>query len=260
MNTPLAQFAIDYARHRAAEGRGLRGEALRSLPYLRSGPLAAQWSVRARSFEGFIRYVVKRQARALHVLDLGAGNGWLSYRVARLGHSAVALDIRGDEVDGLRAAGDLLRDAPFLFQRVIGSFEDLPFEAQTFDIAVFNASLHYARDLAKVLHETARVTRHGGVIVILDSPFYRRERDGEAMIREKHKTGQMHFGARTGVLLGQNFIEYLTRDRLAAARPELVWSRRRIRYPLWYEFRWMRAWLRSERHPSRFDLWTARVR
>jgi SAM-dependent methyltransferase len=259
MNVPLAKFAGEYAGHRAAEGRALRGDALRSLPYLRSGPLSAQWSVRARSFDGLIRHVIRCQAVSLDVLDLGAGNGWLCYRLAGLGHAAVAYDIRGDEVDGLGAAADLLCEAPFLFQRVLGSFEDLPFATRIFDLAVFNASLHYARDLGKVLHEAMRVTRSGGLIVILDSPFYRCERDGEAMVQEKQNLGQMRFGARAGVLLGQNFIEYLTQERLAAAQPELMWLRRRIHYPLWYEMRPLRAFLRGRRAPSRFDLWMARV-
>lgn len=259
MTGSLAQFAAQYAVHRAAEGRGLRGQALRSLPYLRSGPLAQQWSVRARSFDFFLRRVVSARHNPLHVLDLGAGNCWLCFRLACLGHAAVGVDIRGDDVDGLGAAADLLSDVPEPFQRVIASFEELPFAAKSFDVTVFNASLHYARDLSKVLQEAMRVTRSGGLIVVMDSPFYRHQDDGEAMIREKRALGQTCFGPRAAILLNQKFIEYLTRDRLSDAWPELAWFRHRVWYPLWYEMRAIRARLARGRRPSRFDIWTAQV-
>jgi hypothetical protein len=57
------------------------------------------------------------------------------------------------------------------------------------------------------------------------------------------------------------FIEYLTPARLEAASKQLglVWTRHRVRYPLWYELRPLAARLRGHRTPSRFDLWEAVV-
>ena len=34
-----------------------------------------------------------------------------------------------------------------------------------------------------------------------------------------------------------------------------AWRRHRVRYPLWYVLRAVRALVRGERTPSRFDLW-----
>jgi SAM-dependent methyltransferase len=259
MSDTLTRFRADYADHRAAEGRAVHGEALLSLPYLRTGPFAGQWAVRARSFDAFIRHVLKpmEHGDTLKVLDLGAGNGWLAHRVARRGHQAVALDIRDDEVDGLGVAAEFLRHAPDLFKCVIAPFEDLPFAAGRFDITLFNASLHYAQNLTRVLAEAVRVTRPNGILVIMDSPFYDRERDGAAMVAEKLAQGSEQFGARAERLLSHDFIEYLTLDRLAVASPGLQWRRRRVLYPLWYELRPLRAKLQGTRPPSRFDLWTA---
>ena len=261
MTAPSAQFRAEYARHRAAEGRGLSGDALHALPYLRSGPLARQWQVRARSFEAFVGHVLqpRHKARGRRVLDLGAGNGWLCHRIAKMGFDVTAVDIRDDAVDGLGAARALLRGNPGLFACIAASFDRLPFQDRHFDITVFNASLHYAFDLASVLREAERVTSRGGVIAILDSPFYRRDAAGQAMVREKLAHGAEQFGERAGVLLGHGFIEYLTRERLAAAAPELKWRRHRVLYPLWYELRPLAAWLRGKRPPSRFDLWVAAV-
>ncbi|NIR61833.1 MAG: SAM-dependent methyltransferase, partial [Gammaproteobacteria bacterium] len=129
------------------------------------------------------------------------------------------------------------------------------------DIAVFNAALHYAFDLRSALAEATRVVRPSGRIVVLDSPFYRTEADGRAMVEEKHRDGERRFGAASGDLLALPFIEFLTRERLAEASESLglAWRRRRVRYPWRYEWRPFIAWLARRRPPSRFDLWEAKV-
>src|SRR6185295_15038466 len=135
------------------------------LPYVNTGPLARQWAVRARSFEAFERRVLRPAQRradvyaagALRVLDLGAGNGWLAHRAALAGAVALALDMRDDDVDGLRAAPS---KSPI--ERVVASFEAIPLRDATFDVVVFNASLHYAEDLGRALAEARRSRPAGG--------------------------------------------------------------------------------------------------
>ena len=254
-------FRRDYAAHRAGEGRRLDLATLRTLPYLRSGPLAKQWVVRARTFDVFLHRVVRPLAaelgRPLRTVDLGAGNGWLSYRLACEGHGGTAIDIRDDHVDGLGAARPLLAETGVACH--VGNFDVLPLDDGSADLAVFNASLHYATDLAATLAEAARVVRRGGRIAVLDSPFYRSAADGDAMVAEKHATAATRFGDRAESLLALPFIEYLTLDRLLGARPGLQWRRHAVRYPLWYEARPLLAVLRGRRRPSRFDLWVAEV-
>jgi SAM-dependent methyltransferase len=249
MIAALEQFRTEYADRRAREGRAHRGAELRSLPYLREGPLARQWAVRARTFDAFVREVVTpmERGRRLHVLDLGAGNGWLSYRLALRGHRCTAIDLRDDTVDGLGAAQELRRLAPFAC--LVGSFDAMPLSDRCGDLAVFNASLHYARDLGAALAEARRCLRPGGAIAVLDSPFYPRPGDGEAMVREKRRNQD---------LATIDCIEFVTAERLAEASG-LAWHRHRVRYPLWYEMRPFVARLRGERRPSRFDFWTAKI-
>jgi SAM-dependent methyltransferase len=147
-----------------------------------------------------------------------------------------------------------------MFPRVAASFDQLPLAQGRFDLAVFNASIHYAQDLARVLAEAARVVRPGGVIVILDSPFYPNESHGDAMVEEKHREAATRFGDRAADLMALQCIEYLTPERLAtASRPMgLTWQRRRVWYPLRYELRPILSALAGNRRPSRFDLWLAR--
>jgi ubiquinone/menaquinone biosynthesis C-methylase UbiE len=259
--SPQQRFRTEYGAHRAAEGRAMDASALLQLPYLTTGPHARQWAARARTFDAFVTHVLVPTAHErgspLRVLDLGAGNGWLSWRVALMGHEAVALDLRDDAVDGLRAATTYLESVDGRFDRVVASFDSLPLEDDAFDVVIFNASLHYALDLDVTLRESHRVACAGGRIAILDSPFYSREEHGAAMLAEKRQNAATQFGERAEVLMSLPFIEYLTRSRLSAASKQLglAWRRHRVAYPFWYEMRPLVARLRGQRAPSRFDLW-----
>lgn len=262
----LARFRESYGAHRAAEGRGAGGTAeLLALPYLHTGPQAAQWRIRSRTYDAFVARVLtplaRELGRPLRILDLGAGNGWLSYRMTMLGHDATAVDVRDDSVDGLGAAAGYDPHLPKPFRRYVASFDALPVRGGAHDLAVFNASLHYALDLGATLREAVRAVGPGGRIAVLDSPFYRRAADGEAMVAEKRRHAAERFGERAEDLVSLPFIEYLTRARLAEASAPLGlrWARHRVRYPLGYEARPLAALLRRRRAPSRFDLWECTV-
>ncbi|MGE5344607.1 MAG: class I SAM-dependent methyltransferase [Acidithiobacillales bacterium] len=264
--TPLARWQVAYAALRRSEGRGGSASARLALPYVTTGPVAVQWRVRARTYDRFVGEVLapleRSIGRPLAILDLGAGDGWLSARMAERGHFALAFDIRLDAVDGLGAGADFARRIGRGFARVAAPFDALPVGDAAFDLAVFNASLHYASDLSRALAEARRAVRTGGRIAILDSPFYRRPEAGEAMVREKERRTRETFPDLADGLLALRTIEYLTPERLAAAASPLGldFRRIRVRYPLSYELRGLRALVRRERPPSRFDLWVSEAR
>lgn len=260
------RWARAYARLRRIEGRGAGGESeLFALPWVTAGPLAAQWRIRARTFDVFLRRVVapleRERRRALEVLDLGAGNGWLSARLAARGHRCVAADLRVDDVDGLAAAAPFARRLPRMFGRVAASFDALPLRPRLFDLVVFDASLHLAEDLPRVLAEAARAAAPGGRVAILDSPFYATGAFGEAMRAEKRRETAARFADVADDLLALTPVEFLTKERLAAAAApaRLAFRRRRVFYPVAYEARGVVARLKGARIPSRFDIWLASV-
>ena len=243
------QFLEDYGRIRSAEGRGSDESGYyRALPFADiTGRNADQWRIRARTFRHFARRVLSGQR--LKILDVGAGNCWLSYRLAELHHQPVAVDIFSDPRDGLRAA----RHYPVSFPLVEADFDRLPLASASFDLVVFNASFHYSPDYARTLAEARRCLRTEGRVVILDSPVYKRSAHGEQMRAER----QVFFERQHGFLseaLGS--IEFLDEPMLRdlARDLKLTW---RVHKP-WYGFGWMlRPWkarIAGRRPPSRF--WT----
>ena len=241
------QFLDDYARIRSAEGRGSEESAYyRALPFTdASGRNSDQWRIRARTFRYFVDRVLPRQCSK--VLDLGAGNCWLSYRLATLGHQPAAADIFSDPRDGLRAA----RHYPVSFPLVEADFDRLPFSNGSFDLVVFNASFHYSADYARTLAEARRCLRPGGRVVILDSPVYKLSQHGEQMRAERQIFFEQQHGFRSEALRSIEFLDEPMLERMACEL-RLTW---RIHRP-WYGFGWMmRPWkarLKGRRPPSRF--------
>ena len=252
-------FLQQYAAIRHAERRGANSpEWYRALPYRDLCDVnPAQWEIRARSYRYFERTLlpkIEREAkRPLKILDLGAGNGWMSYRLSLRGHHAVALDIFADPLDGLGA----MRNYPLPISAVVAEFDCLPFAPLSFDIAIFNSSLHYSADYLRTINELRRCLQPAGRFFVIDSPVYRYAEHGERMREER----QTHFARTYGFRSeAAGSIEYLDDAMLGRISAEIgvEWSRSRP----WHGWKWalrpLRARLRGSRPPSRFFILAGR--
>jgi len=241
------QFLDDYAKIRHAEGRGSADSAYyRALPFADlTGRNAAQWRIRARTFEYFKRRILPETP--CDALDLGAGNCWLSYRLAELHHRPVAVDIFRDPEDGLSAA----RHYPARFPAIEADFNDLPFAPASFDLAIYNSSIHYSADYVRTLSEARRCLRPGGRVVILDSPLYRRREHGEAMRAERQQSFERQYGMRSEALGSIEFFDLARLEELAREL-RLGWTIHRPWYGWPWHLRPLRARLRGRRPPSKF--------
>jgi SAM-dependent methyltransferase len=238
---------------RQAEGRGSPETAYyRALPFTDlSGRFTADWQIRARSFLAFQRKVLapleRERQRSLRVIDLGAGNGWLSYRLAQRGHCVAAVDLLTNSLDGLGA--HIHYDATFM--PVQAEFDRLPFSANQVDLVVFNAALHYSTHYESTLAQALRILQPSGLLVILDSPVYRAAASGAQMVREREAAFTQAHGFPSNALPSEN---YLTTRRLndLATQLRLHWK---IIQPF-YGWRWLlrpiKAKLLRQREPARF--------
>jgi SAM-dependent methyltransferase len=150
------------------------------------------WNIRSRTFKAF-ESVAKNLGRGL-ALDIGAGNCWMTRYLDRWGFDAIAMDINTGIDDGL-GAGQKFIDGGAAFLRVRAGMERLPLASEQVRLLAANASFHYARDFRAALSEFERVLSPGGLIAIIDSPFYEDAADGERMVAER----VVEFGGKYGI-------------------------------------------------------------
>jgi SAM-dependent methyltransferase len=91
------------------------------------------------------------------VADVGSGTGWAQPLFA--GFSVIAFDILPTKPAGMALT-------------VRADMRRLPLRDATIDAAFFGASIHYV-PLVEAVGEAARVMRHGGLLLVADSPIYR---------------------------------------------------------------------------------------
>jgi SAM-dependent methyltransferase len=263
-STYYSRFIKDYEAIRAAEGRGNENSSYYlNLPFVDSSDRhACQWKIRARTYE-FLRhrilpyYIGPPSQQRAHILDIGAGNGWLSYRLAQMGMHPVAVDLLTNDRDGLGAAihYDAYLSRPFL--RIQAESTHLPFYDAQFDAAIFNASFHYAESYERTLRETFRCLKVGGILIIADTPWYSRKESGERMLAERRSHFFNRFGTFSDAIRSQEFLTDERLDQLACTF-DIRWEQ----YTPFYGFRWLlRPWLarlNNQREPSTFRIYIAK--
>ena len=251
----LAPFIRQYRAVRQQDGfRSTAADYYRRLPtVLPTDPRAGDWQIRRETYHHLLGHVLAAGPLPLHVLDLGAGSGWLSHRLSALGHRAVAVDALDDEVDGLGAA----RFYETEFAAVQADFDALPFAPGQFDLVVFNGSLHYAADMAGTLERAHRMLAPGGALVVMDSPMFGADSDGSRMVSDSLRRFASVCGIGDAVQQGIGYLTFATLARIAERlnlRPQFVPSRG----PLTWRLRRNLARVRLRRAPAAFGLWVAR--
>ena len=204
------QFIRDYETIRQHEGRAShKAEFYEALPFEDlSGRYSADWHIRAVSFNALLERIVKpletQLRRPLIVLDLGAGNGWLSNRLAQRGHSVAAIDLLTNTTDGLGAH----RHYRATFTPIQAEFDHLPLAPRQADLIVFNGSLHFSTNFEATLNEAQRVLRPDGALVIMDSRIYRESECGRAMVREREAHFAREVGFPSNALPMENYLTF----------------------------------------------------
>lgn len=169
--TAIEKFCADYEAMRLAEGWASAQPAYYdALPFADiTGVHLHEWKQRAVTFarvQRWLRRTLHNPNGSLRILDVGAGSGWMSRELAKRDH-VVALDVdAGDH--GLNA----IRSGQRRYLAVQGEFDHFPMADGSFHLVIAGASAHHSNDFEKFLQEAARVLRHEGWLVVMDSPTY----------------------------------------------------------------------------------------
>lgn len=98
-------------------------------------------------------------------LDLGAGNGIVSYALAKDGWKTVAIEPDPSGFVGAGAIRNLARESGLEIDVREAFGEALPLADGSVQLVIARQVLHHARDLAALAKEIARVLDHGGLFL-----------------------------------------------------------------------------------------------
>jgi len=251
----IAPFLQQYRTVRKQEGRhDLTDAEYRNLPSVPStDPHATEWGIRRETYHHLLRHVLAAGQQPSAILDLGAGNGWLSHRLAALGHQLVAVDVSADDRDGL----GVVRRYPPGIVAIQADFNALPLAPCQFDVVLFNGSLHYAGNPGRTLAGVHPLLRPGGTLVVMDSPIFHEDVDGVAMIADIVRRFAEQYGLQNSIRPGRGYLTFaLLAESANAMRldAEFVPSRGSLAWRLGRSV----SRLRQGRQPAAFGLWVAR--
>lgn len=98
------------------------------------------------------------------ILEVGASFSYASSKFAKIGCSAVALDIS----NYLKVSGLFVKNA--YYERIFSDMHNIPFQDNTFDIVFGAAVLHHSNKLKEAFSEIHRVLKPGGRIMLINEP------------------------------------------------------------------------------------------
>jgi SAM-dependent methyltransferase len=126
-----------------------------------------EWQLRNITAQKLVKYF--SSCSFLDILDIGAGNCWLSNLISsQTENSVFALDLNEYELkQGVRAFSDNKR-----LKFIYGDIFDNNFNEYKFDVILFSSSIQYFPDLAGIIERSLFLLNPNGKIIITDSKFY----------------------------------------------------------------------------------------
>lgn len=180
-----------YLQVRNGEGRIITNEELKLLPYLPASSAHYQeWALRAKNYERLKKYLSKK-GKALRILEVGCGNGWLSHRLYEEGHIVVGLDLNLAELQQAEMTFGTTERLQWVYADIL--LDSLPFPP--FDIILFAASIQYFQDIHQVKHVMLPILKATGELHVYDSIFYTADAVAAAKSRTLTYYAQLGFPA-----------------------------------------------------------------
>jgi SAM-dependent methyltransferase/uncharacterized protein YbaR (Trm112 family) len=192
----LDTIANEYRKIRIADGwRPMTPAQKRVLPDAApAGYAPLYWRVRRQSFGALTRALARHDHhRNVGIAaDIGAGTGWLAFRLTAYGYRTVALDASTDEDFGLGGCDVYTTMCQDRLIAVRGDLAHLPFQSSSLHLVVFNASLHYADDLHATLTQAQDVLAPNGLLVVMDTPVSFRPKRGRRLGSRHLAKSELH--------------------------------------------------------------------
>lgn len=178
------EFERLYLAIRQTEGRILTVEQLRHFPDISGFPYPDEWKVRLKSAKSLAKHIKGVQ----EILEIGCGNGWLSYFLALKGHHVTGLDINLFELEQAATAFNL-PNLIFVYEDIFES--NLPRGA--FSHIIFSSSIQYFPSISDLFEAVFPLLNREGQIHIINSPIYEASEVRQAQERSQKYYKQLGF-------------------------------------------------------------------
>lgn len=184
----LGQFTADLSHARDASQKRLVEPALYpQLPFIKT---AESWEWRMRQYDLAVVQRAINGRSGLKILDVGAWNGWLSYRLALQGHQVTAVDYFIDEYDGLAAK----KFYPVQWQAIQLDLGDLSVLETPFDVVILNRCLQFAPDVAEMVAQARARLAAGGILLITGLQLFADAAPKAQQVAAYRQTHRQQFG------------------------------------------------------------------
>jgi SAM-dependent methyltransferase len=153
-----AMVAATMQEERKHQGLGAE-VAARNLAYLRAN------APRAVDFINLVTPFVQELDRQPRALELGCGNGWVSWLIAEAGFETWMCDFEANTLaTGMNLEHPNLGEG----KRFVTDARYAPFESRSIDLVVFKEFMHHVADYRPLFLEANRVLRVGGTMAMME--------------------------------------------------------------------------------------------
>ena len=158
-------FEQEYLAIRKKENRIYTDDEVRLLPGVNAGHIHySEWLVRKHSCEKLVHYLLRKK-KALKILEVGCGNGWLSHKLSLMpGAEVTGIDLNTIELEQAKRVFNCSN-----LEFIRGTITDIN---EQYDIIVFAASFQYFRSAEEILNTACELLKENGEIHIIDTKFY----------------------------------------------------------------------------------------
>lgn len=165
----------------------------------------------------------------MKVLDVSSGRGTQAiFYAQKYGVEVVGLDISQDMIDTAEAKARESGIAEKV-RFVLGDSQELPFEDNSFDVAINECAVGIPDDSQKVLDEMVRVVKPGGAIAIHESTWTKQlSKDEKEEIAERYGTTPLEFDEWTEMLKTAGATNIVSEFE-EWSKPEMFWKIRKDR-------------------------------
>lgn len=102
------------------------------------------------------------------ILEIGGGTGYLANALAQYSDQVHLIDMNDDEICGLKAAKKIANRLQQNLCIQKANFENIPYDAEYFDIVLAKSCLHHSLDVKAVFQEVKRVLKKNGIFVLVE--------------------------------------------------------------------------------------------